>query len=308
MESDMVKVKVPASSANLGPGFDSIGVALNLYTEISMGFIEEGLLIEVSGEDYKEIETTENNLVYKAAKKVFEKTETQYEGLKIEIRNGIPVGAGLGSSAAAIIGGMLAANELAGGILTHKEILDLAASMEGHADNVAPALNGGLNVTVFDGNTTYYVKKELEEELKFIAFTPKKLLKTEIARNILPQKIDFKDAVFNTGRSSLLTAALFSGRYDLLKIASQDMLHQKYRSKLIPEMYACFEKALEAGAYSVFLSGAGPTIMAICPEEKVKRVVYEVSKVYIDRGIDYRVYKLHCENNGAQVLKASLSI
>ncbi|AIS53465.1 homoserine kinase ThrB [Thermoanaerobacter kivui] len=308
MESDMVKVRIPASSANLGPGFDCIGVALNLYTEISMGFIEEGLLIEVSGEDYKEIETTEDNLVYKAAKRVFEKTETQYEGLKIEIRNGIPIGSGLGSSAAAIIGGMLAANELAGGILTHEEILDLAASMEGHADNVAPALNGGLNVTVFDGNTTYYVKKELEEELKFIAFTPKKLLKTEIARSMLPQKIDFKDAVFNAGRSSLLTAALFSGRYDLLKIASQDMLHQKYRSKLIPEMHACFEKALEAGAYSVFLSGAGPTIMAICSEDKVDTVVEGVGSVYTSMEIDYRVYKLHCENNGAQVSKVSLSV
>ncbi len=268
MDSDMVQVRIPASSANLGPGFDCIGVALNLYTEISMGFIEKGLIIEVSGEDYKEIETTENNLVYKAAKIIFEKTETQYKGLKIEIKNGIPIGSGLGSSAAAIIGGMLAANELAGGILTHEEILNLAASMEGHADNVGPALNGGLNVTVFDGVNTYYVKKELENDLTFIAFTPKKVLKTEIARNILPPKIDFKDAVFNTGRSSLLTAALFSGRYDLLKIASQDMLHQKYRSKLIPEMYACFEKSLEAGAYSAFLSGAGPTIMLFA--QKIK--------------------------------------
>jgi homoserine kinase len=308
MDSDMVQVRIPASSANLGPGFDCIGVALNLYTEVSMGFIEKGLIIEASGEDYKEIETTENNLVYKAAKIIFEKTETHYKGLKIEIKNGIPIGSGLGSSAAAIIGGMLAANELAGGILTHKEILNLAASMEGHADNVGPALNGGLNVTVFDGVNTYYVKKELENDLTFIAFTPKKVLKTEIARNILPPKIDFKDAVFNTGRSSLLTAALFSGRYDLLKIASQDMLHQKYRSKLIPEMYACFEKSLEAGAYSAFLSGAGPTIMAICPEDKADKVVESVGSVYTYMGIDYRVYKLHCENNGAQVSKVSLSI
>lgn len=191
MESDMVKVKVPASSANLGPGFDSIGVALNLYTEISMGFIEEGLLIEVSGEDYKEIETTENNLVYKAAKKVFEKTETQYEGLKIEIRNGIPVGAGLGSSAAAIIGGMLAANELAGGILTHKEILDLAASMEGHADNVAPALNGGLNVTVFDGNTTYYVKKRIRRRIKIYCLYSQKTFKNRDCKKYIAPKNRF---------------------------------------------------------------------------------------------------------------------
>ncbi|HHW57147.1 MAG TPA: homoserine kinase [Clostridia bacterium] len=308
MESDMVKVRVPASSANLGPGFDCIGVALNLYTEISMGFTKEGLFIEVYGEGASDIEKDENNLVFKAAKKVWEEIGADFKGLKIEIHNGIPLGSGLGSSAAAIVGGMVAANELAGGILSQEEILNLAASMEGHADNVAPALNGGLNITVFDGKTVYYIKKELEEELKFIAFTPKKILKTEIARKVLPEKIDFKDAVFNTGRSSLLVAALFSDRYDLLKIASQDMLHQKYRSKLIPEMYSCFDKALEAGAYSVFLSGAGPTIMAIASIDNAKKVAKEVATVYERDNIDYKIYELRCENNGAQVIKASLPI
>ena len=303
MVSDMVRVRVPASSANLGPGFDCIGVALNLYTEISMGFVEDGLLIEVLGEDYKDIEKNQDNLVYRAAKKVFEKTQTDYTGLNIKIKVGIPLGSGLGSSASAIIGGMVAANELIGNPLRDDEILNLAASMEGHADNVGPALLGGLNIMAFDGAVTYYIRKELDEDLKFVAFTPNRVLKTETARNVLPAKVDFKDAVFNTGRSSLLAAALFSEEYGLLKIASQDVLHQKYRSKLIPEMYKCFDKALECGAYFAFLSGAGPTIMAVCSEESADKVVEGVGSVYKSMEIDYRVYKLKCDNKGAHIIK-----
>lgn len=303
MDSDMVFVRVPASSANLGPGFDCLGVALNLYSEVVMGFIDEGLIIDVLGEGHIDIEKNEDNLVYKAAKKVFDKANVNYKGLKIKIKNDIPLGSGLGSSAAAIIGGMLAANELAGNFFTYKEILNLASSMEGHADNVSPALNGGFNVAAFDGINTYYIKKELQNDINFVAFTPNRILKTEIARELLPGKIDFKDAVFNTGRASLLTAAFLSGDYSMLKVASEDMLHQKYRVVLIPEMYECFNVALNCGAYSAFLSGAGPTIMAVCPEGNIGKVVKGVGSVYENMDISYRTYKLKCDNNGAYVSK-----
>ncbi|MGB9679536.1 MAG: homoserine kinase [Minisyncoccia bacterium] len=307
MESDMtVKVRVPASSANLGPGFDCMGVALNLYTEISLSIINDGLIIEVSGEGHKEIEKDEENLVYKAVSKIFQKAQVPLKGLKIQIKNGIPLKSGLGSSAAAIIGGMMGANELLGGFFTKDEILNIAAVMEGHADNVGPALNGGLNITAVDGDYAYYVKKELDNNLHFIAFTPQKGLKTEIARNILPEKIDFKDGVFNTGRASLLTAAFLTQNYELLKVASLDRLHQQYRSALIPEMYQCFDKAMSAGAYSAFLSGAGPTIMALSCIDKDDEIINEVGNVYVSKNIPYRVYKLYCENKGTQILKTPL--
>jgi len=308
MDSDMsgvmVKIMVPASTANLGPGFDVLGVALNLYTEITMEFIRDGLEIYAEGEGVEYIENDRNNLVYKSAEMLLKKIGIFNKGLRIKIKNEIPLGRGLGSSAAAIVGGLLAANELAGRILKREEILDLAASIEGHADNVTAALNGGLNISIFEGNKVYYAKKLLEEDIVFLAFVPQEMVKTEVARKVLPEKVDFKDAVFNTGRAAFLVSILTEKRYELLKIATQDMLHQKYRSKLVPFMEEIFEKALSAGAYAAFLSGAGPTIMALSSPENAERVSKEVGKVYEERGLLYRAYKLKCDNNGAQVLKA----
>lgn len=304
MSGGMVKVMVPASTANLGPGFDVLGVALNLYTEISMEFIKDGLEIFVEGEGVEDIENDQNNLVYKSAEVIFKKIGVFNKGLRIKIKNEIPLGRGLGSSAAAIVGGLLAANELTGRVLKREEILDLAASIEGHADNVTAALNGGLNVSIFDKNKVYYARKALEDDIDFLAFVPQEMVRTEIARKVLPEKVDFNDAVFNTGRTAFLVSVLIEKKYELLKIATQDMLHQKYRAKLVPFMEDCFEKALMAGAYAAFLSGAGPTIMAISSPENSERVLKEVGKIYEEKGLSYRAYRLKCENNGAQVLKA----
>ncbi|AEF18263.1 Homoserine kinase [Thermoanaerobacterium xylanolyticum LX-11] len=297
-----VCVRVPASTANLGPGFDCLGIALNLYNEIYMEIKGHKLEIDVEGEGILNIERNEENLIYKAAKKIFDKANISVDGLYIKSKNGIPTGSGLGSSAAAIIGGLVAANALIGSPVSRDEILDIASSMEGHADNVSPALNGGFNVATFDGKKTYFVKKELDDHIAFLAFYPKRELLTSKARGVLPSIIEFRSAVFNVGRSSLFTASIFSGRYDLLKYASQDMLHQVYRKEFIKEMYYVIEEALDKGAYAAFLSGAGPTMMAMVDKSALSHVEEAIKKVYEDRGIECSVYKLKCDNDGATII------
>ncbi|HHV73325.1 MAG TPA: homoserine kinase [Thermoanaerobacterium sp.] len=297
-----VCVRVPASTANLGPGFDCLGIALNLYNEIYMEIKGHKLEIDVEGEGILNIDRNEENLVYKAAKKVFDKANISVDGLYIKSKNGIPTGSGLGSSAAAIVGGLVAANALIGSPLSRDELLDIASSMEGHADNVSPALNGGFNVATFDGKKTYFVKKELDDNIAFLAFYPKRELLTSKARGVLPSIIEFRSAVFNVGRSSLFTASIFSGRYDLLKYASQDMLHQVYRKEFIPEMYYVIEKALDNGAYASFLSGAGPTMMVMADVSVADKVRESVKKVYEEKNIKCRIYELKCDNTGAKIL------
>lgn len=295
-------VRVPASTANLGPGFDCLGIALNLYNDIYMEIKGNKLIIDVKGEGILNIDRNEENLIYKAAKKVFDKLNITVDGLYIKSANNIPAGSGLGSSASAIVGGIVAANSICGNPLSCNDILDIASSMEGHADNVAPALNGGFNVAVFDGNRTYCIKKELDDSIRFLAFCPDRKLLTSKARGVLPSVIDFKNGVFNVGRASLLTSSFFSGRYDLLKVASQDMLHQVYRKEFITEMYSVIEKALEEGAYASFLSGAGPTMMVLADLHVADRVIEAVKKVYEEKNIKCRIYNLRCDNIGARLL------
>lgn len=297
-----VLVRVPASTANLGPGFDSLGVALNLYNDIYMELKGNRLVIDVEGEGILNIDRDEKNLIYKAAKKVFDKLNITVNGLYIKSTNNIPTGSGLGSSASAIIGGLVAANVICGNPLSHDDILDMASLMEGHADNVAPALNGGFNVATFDGKRTYCIKKEVDDNIRFLAFYPDRELLTSKARGVLPSMIEFRNGVFNVGRASLLTASFFSGRYDLLKVASQDMLHQVYRKEFIPEMYYVIERALDNGAYASFLSGAGPTMMVLADISIADKVKESVKKVYEDRDIKCRIYELKCDNTGAKIL------
>lgn len=294
-----IHVRVPASTANLGPGFDTLGVALNLYDDIYMELSDNGLMIDVEGEGSFNIKRDKDNLIYKAAKKVFDRQGIKISGLKIKSVNNIPIGSGLGSSAAAIIGGIVAANNICDNQLSHDEILDMASQMEGHADNVAPALNGGFNVVVFDGMKTYCMNSHINDDICFIAFYPIRELKTTESRGILPEKIDYKDAVFDVGRASLLTALFLKGDYELLKIATQDMLHQVYRRSLIPEMYDVIEASLDSGAYGAFLSGAGPTMMSICSFEKSQGIIDSVKEVYSKMNIPVTVYNLKCDNIGA---------
>ncbi|NFB54062.1 homoserine kinase [Clostridium botulinum] len=259
----MVEVRVPATSANIGPGFDCLGVAVNIYNKFFAEEIDEGLIFEGCADKFK----NENNLIYVAMKKCFDKIGYKPTGLRIKIESDIPVSRGLGSSAACVVGGIVSANELAGGVLNKKELLDLAVGVEGHPDNVNPAFCGGMTASISDNREVIYSKVKVSEGIKFCALIPDFTLSTEKARAVLPKSIDYKDGIFNVGRTALMISALNNGDFHLIKYACKDKLHQDYRAKLMENFYSIKEECEKLNSLGVFLSGAGPTIMVMLKEE-----------------------------------------
>lgn len=290
----MIKVRIPATSANIGPGFDSLGMALNIYNTFIFEEISEGL--EIIGCDEKF--NNDNNLVYTSMMKTFKKTGYDPKGVRIIMDTEIPVSRGLGSSAACILGGVIGANILSGGLLSKDDILEIATEIEGHPDNVAPALFGGLVVSIMENNKVYYNNINIAKGLKFVALIPDFTLSTEKARSVLPSQIPYKDAIYNVSRVSLLLSALTNGRFDLLKYAIKDILHQPYRGKLIPDFYNIIDKCQELGSLGSFLSGAGPTIMSIIDENNNDFIV-EIRK-YLDLlNNDWHIKELELDLSGA---------
>ena len=255
---------VPASIANLGPGFDALGMALGLYNEIEVEVAGVGLRLDVEGEGAERLQSLgRQNLVARAVTGTLERLGRPAEGLRVRMVNRIPLSRGLGSSSAAALGGVAAAAELARASLTPEELLDLTLPLEGHPDNITPALLGGLTVaTVVDGKVRC-VKLPVPEGLSAVAVIPEFHLSTAKARRALPPTVPRADAVFNVGRVALLLAAMQSGRLDLLRGAVQDRLHQPYRAPLVPGMDEVLTEGEAAGALACFLSGAGPTLLAL---------------------------------------------
>lgn len=255
-----VKILVPATSANVGAGFDALGLALSLHNTVTM---EEWDKLDIMASDGSLVPTGTSNLIYRSAKAVYEQLGKPIKGLRIRQENPIPMARGLGSSSACIVAGILGANALLGNPLTKWQMLTLATSIEGHPDNVAPAMLGGFVSSVFDEGQVFTARKEINEELAFAAFIPNFKLLTEKARAALPKTVDRRDAVYNLSRAALATAAFCDGDYELLRVATKDALHQQYRLPLIPGGERVFEIAWDLGAYAVYISGAGPTIMAV---------------------------------------------
>ncbi|ENK0557461.1 homoserine kinase [Clostridium sporogenes] len=260
----MIEVRVPATSANIGPGFDCLGVAVNMYNKFFVEEIKEGLIFEGCEDKFK----NEDNLIYVAMKKCFDKIGYKPTGLRIKMESDIPVSRGLGSSAACVVGGIVSANELVGRVLNKKELLDLAVEVEGHPDNVNPAFCGGMTVSISDNKEIIYSKVKVSEGIKFCALIPDFTLSTEKARTVLPKSIDYKDGIFNVGRTALMVSALNNGDFHLIKHACKDKLHQDYRAKLIENFYSIKKQCEKLNSLGVFLSGAGPTIMVMIKEEE----------------------------------------
>lgn len=257
---DKICVSVPATSANVGAGFDAVGLALGLYNTVAF-FPAEGL--EIFTADGSEVPGDESNLVYAAVRYLCDKAEVPVPGLRIVQTNPIPMARGLGSSSACIIAGLLGANRMLGEPFGRAELLEFATEMEGHPDNVAPALLGGFVSSVRAGGKVYAVKHDLDDSLAFAAIIPDYPLLTSAARAALPQMVSHADAVFNLSRTALLGEAFCNGRHDLLPIVTQDALHQSYRMQLMPGADEVFENAHRLGARAVYVSGAGSTMMAV---------------------------------------------
>lgn len=224
------------------------------------------------------------------------------DGLKLRQTNSIPMARGLGSSSACIIAGLVGANKMLGDPLTKDDLVDLSAQIEGHPDNTAPALLGGIVTAVFDGRKVHWVKQEVFTKLKFVAVIPDFELKTEQARACLPKEISHKDAVYNLSRAALFSASLLTGKFENLRTAVDDKLHQPYRMELIPHCKDVFDIAYTHGAYGAYISGAGPTIMAIVDESNT----YFAGKMKFsldNAGLSgWQVHEFRIDNEGTKII------
>ncbi|MBU3175818.1 homoserine kinase [Clostridium estertheticum] len=259
----MFEIKVPATSANMGPGLDTLGVAFKLYNRFIVEEIESGLEIFGCNKEF----ANNNNLVYTSMLKTFKKLQKDPKGVRLTLKTEIPVSGGLGSSATCILAGITAANRLCGDILTKQEVLNYACEIEGHPDNITPAMIGGMTVSIMNEGANHYNKIPINGSIKFCALIPKLQLSTKSSRAVLPETIPFKDAVYNVGMVSMLIVSLVNGDYEGVKLACKDKLHQPYRMGLIKNYSQISSFVKESEALGVFLSGAGPTIMVMLKKD-----------------------------------------
>lgn len=294
-----MKIKVPATSANIGSGFDALGIALTMYNEIE---IEESDVLNIASLDAVQVPTTEDNLIFQSVCRLYcECGKPAPKGIKIRQTNAVPMARGLGSSSTCVAAGLLGANELLGNPLSKDDLVNIACSIEGHPDNTTPALLGGLTAAAVEDNKVYAVTLHVADKFRFAAFIPSFELKTSVARGVLPQSVSRQDAVYNLSRSALMAGSLTTGNTENLHIAVQDKLHQPYRLGLIPGANDIFDLSYEYGSLATYISGAGPTIMAIIRrrDEKFESVVSEQLR---QRGLnDWHVTVLDVDSRGAYI-------
>lgn len=300
-----IKVKVPATTANLGPGFDVLGASLSLYNELEISFAVDPKKAKfiVEGEGRKILPRDEKNILWKAMDAVFglldKREKYNLKNFNIKLTNNIPLSSGLGSSSAARAAGIIAANRICGNKLTNGEMAQLGVKLEGHPDNIIPAFYGGVCVSINRGDGDIEVIKLPIPKIQAVVCTPGFELLTERSRNILPAKYERKDVVFNLARISLLTKAFCDNDFKLLKEAMQDKLHQPYRAKLIPVMNELISVAEENGAYGAYLSGSGPSMIAFCNKNKAREVAKCMAKIWKKETVPTKIFILDFDRTGA---------
>jgi homoserine kinase len=301
---ERVAVRVPATTANLGPGFDALGLALSLYNRLQVARLpqtgESRPQIETRGEGAGRLPTDETNLAYRAFRRVFERIEAPVPAVRMVSDIQVPLSRGLGSSAAAVVGGLVAGNELAGRPLSLEELLQLGTAMEGHPDNVAPALFGGFTVACPSDDGVAWARLEPLAELRAVLVIPEREVPTAQARAVLPEVVPRRDAVLNVGRTALLVAAFATGELALLRTAMRDCLHEPYRAALIPGMLEALDAARDAGALGAALSGAGSTLLALATE-RFEAIGAVMQGALAAQGLESRVLTLSPELAGAVV-------
>jgi homoserine kinase len=299
-----VTITVPATTANLGVGFDCLGAALSLYNEfefITLDSSEPLLKIEVRGEEAAKVSTDESNLLYRSFSKFYREIDRTPPAVAIKINLGVPLARGLGSSATAIVGGLMAANQLAGNPLSQQEIQELAIAIEGHPDNVVPALLGNCQLSIGEPGQWCICPIPWHQDLIPVVAIPDFELSTEEARAVLPKTIERQDAIFNISRMGLLLRGLAMNNSDWLKIALEDRLHQPYRQNLIRGYAEVKQAAIASGACGMVISGAGPTLLALTQIDRISEVITGMQTAWQSLGITARVKALSLDVRGAKV-------
>ena len=296
-----VSVKVPATSANLGPGFDTLGMALSFYDELEVEAVSgSGAVVEVIGEGAGDVPTDASNLVVRSIAYVFEKRGQTLPGLKLRAHNIIPHGRGMGSSGAAVVSGIMAAKGLLEGIeeFTPQDLLQLATDLEGHPDNVAPALFGGLTIAWEDAKGPHHKKLIVHRGVSPLELVPNFKMSTATARALQPETVPHEDAVFNVSRSALLVAALTQSP-ELLMAATEDRLHQDYRAEAMPEAGKVIAMMREHG-HAAVVSGAGPSVLVLAsdPAERL-----DAAKLAAEHFPQWRALLLAVDFKGATVVQ-----
>ncbi len=281
-DGSWVRASAPATTANLGPGFDTLGLALDWAQTAWCAFAPRGVEVVVRGRGAQAVPRDDDNLIARAAMAVCAQAGVGPRGFRVHLDLELPIGRGLGSSAAAVALGLVAANELLGRPLAPGRLLDVGTAIEGHPDNLAPALFGGLCAACQDGGRVWSVRLPPPAGVCALLAIPDRPLPTAEARAVLPRQVVFADAVANVQRTGLLVAALVAGRLDALAVATQDRLHQPYRAALIPGLEACLRALPAAGAHGAFLSGAGPTVLALVDASGDRRPVLAALQAWLD--------------------------
>lgn len=298
MEPTAITLRVPATSANLGPGFDCLGMALDIFASITVTFADR---------EYPPTEDVGEKMVLSAIRATYARLEKELPGMMARYTVSIPLGRGMGASAVARVAGVLAANQMNGNPLSRDECLAIAADLEGHTDNACPALFGGIRVSVTAGNRILHAPCRYPGNLRVALLIPDHSIPTKEARKLLPESYSREDAIHNSSRLALFIAALAAGELDLLDEATQDRFHQPQRSTLFPPMYDIFAAAKEAGAYAAWLSGAGSTIAALCSENAARPAATAMLRTLEGAGMSGRSMVTRIAPTGAEVARVELA-
>lgn len=294
---------MPASSANIGPGFDCMGVALGMYNEVCVENVDsDGVEIVVLDDSKAFLPTDERNYVYASMKRVFDAAGRAFKGLRISIDNSIPVTRGLGSSSAGIVAGLAAANYMLKNPLNTDELLNIACDIEGHPDNVAPALLGGFVVSFRDGYKVRHIKCDVPSDLSFGAMIPDFYFQTKKSRNILPRYVSYKNAAYNVSHAAFVAAAFMKGDLSCIGDAVRDRLHQSYRISHIRGGDYVMRLCRRSGADACYLSGAGPTVMSLIKGDS-STFEKNISRALGGKLRDWHLTMLGADNDGVQVFE-----
>ena len=286
-------LRVPATSANLGPGFDTLGLSLGLYNRFKIApSIVQSIKIDGQGCNIPKL-LKDNNFI-----KIFKDVYCELSGEKKEfsfyLKNEIPISRGLGSSSAVVVGAIVSAYEALKVPYTRDMILSRAIKYEKHPDNITPAVNGGFNIAMVKNSKVFYIKHKIPNDIKAVVVIPDKSISTRYSRKTLPKHYSLQDAVFNISRSSMISGIFLSKRWNLLKIAAEDRIHQDKRMALLPALFSVRKEAIKKGALMSVLSGSGSTFLNICYRDDSSRI----AKHLIDKFRDFRVLELEFDNNG----------